>query len=154
MCRSTQVEAPGPCGSISCRSASPSSWRSWPGFWNWRMRTGGEKLCQNTPSAFGKVTSPEDQSGAKAGGGERLGLAGAMIGQDCRVTHELTQRCGEAFEIVGTLQQIASAQRADYALADLAVDAFAADQLQVLVSPVLLDADEHGVASLHMSHDR
>jgi hypothetical protein len=77
-----------------------------------------------------------------------------MIGQHRRVTHELAQGHGEAFEVVGTLQQIASAQRADHALADLAVDAFAADQLQVLVSAILLDTDEHGVASLHMSHDR
>jgi hypothetical protein len=69
------------------------------------------------------------------------------------VTGELAQRRGQAFEVARTLQEIASAQGADHALADLAVNAFAADQLEILVSSVLLDADEHGVASLHMSHD-
>ncbi|MCY2951423.1 MAG: hypothetical protein NTU53_05525 [Planctomycetota bacterium] len=72
-----------------------------------------------------------------------------MIGKHGRVTGELAQRGHQPGQGVGTLQQIASAQGSDDALADLAVDALAADQLQVVVVAVVLDADEHGVVSVN-----
>jgi len=90
----------------------------------------------------------EHQRRPQAARPEDLGRPAAVLGQHRRPPQEFVQRRRQPAQGVRLLQQIAPAQRADDPLADLALDAFACDQLQVLVRPVGLDADEHGVASV------
>jgi hypothetical protein len=72
--------------------------------------------------------------------------AAAVLGQHRRPPQEFSERRRQSAQGARLLQRIPPAQRADDPLSDLALDAFARDQLQVLVRPVGLDADEHGVA--------